>query len=362
MKTDRSLTRWFYDHSTLVILTVPLLAAALVTSLIGDTLLDRIVTVMFINLILVLGLQIFMGNSGVLSFAHIGFMGIGAYGSVLFSMTPEAKAAALPTLYPILQGVHLPFLAALFIGAAIAALVAAVISFPLMRLSDAAAVITMFAVLVIIQVVLVHWSTVTNGPRTLFGVDRYTYLSTAVIFGLLTVGLAYWFKESPLGLKLRASRDDHFAAATSGINIMIVRWMAFILSAFIAGFAGGLWAHFITSFSPYAFYLAETFNILVMLVIGGPGGVSGAVIGTVVVTLVREGLRASVNGVNIAQVLPNALVWFTEVFLAIGLILILILRPGGIMGGRELRWPRKLKRPAPVTDELPETAKEVKGV
>lgn len=339
MKIQLSLSRWFRHNSTLVLLCVPLLLLALMTSIIGNTLIDRIVTVLFINIILVLGLQIFMGNSGILSFSHIGYMGIGAYASVLFSMTPAAKIAALPDLYLFLRPIHLPFLVSVFIGAIIAAIIAAILSFPLMRLSDAAAVITMFAMLVIIHVVLVHWSVLTNGPRTLFGVDRYTYLWTAAIFGLLTVILAYWFKESSLGLKLRASRDDRFAAASIGINIVFVRWLGFIFSAFIAALAGGLWAHFITSFSPYAFYLVETFSILAMLVVGGANSVSGAVVGTLAVTLTREVLRNLENAINSANALPFDVFGLTEIFLAIALILILILRPSGIIGSMEIRWP-----------------------
>jgi branched-chain amino acid transport system permease protein len=347
------ITDWIKTNNTLFLLLIPLVLIAVVTSLFGDLLFTRIITVLFINLILVIGLQIFMGNSGILGFSHIGFMGIGAYASVLFSMTPEAKAATLPTLYAFLQPVHLPFLPSLLLGALIAAFIAAIVSYPLMRLSDAAAVITMFSLLVIIQVVLVHWSTVTNGPRTLFGVDNYTTLWISVFFGLLSVVLAFWFKESNIGLRLRASRDDRYAAACSGINIVRVRWVAFIFSAFIAGFGGGLWAHFITSFSPYAFYLTETFAILTMLVVGGPGGVSGAVIGTVLVTLVREGLRGIENNVNIAGFLPNNLVGFTEVATAITLVLILIFRPGGIMGGRELRLRRKSAVPSKQMPPLP---------
>jgi branched-chain amino acid transport system permease protein len=214
--------------------------------------------------------------------------------------------------------------------------------------------------LVIINVVLVHWSAVTNGPRTLFGVDNYTHLWTSAVCGLAAIFIAYWFKESSFGLRLRASRDDRYAASSVGIDIIRVRWVAFTLSAFIAGFAGGLWAHFITSFSPYAFYLTETFSILAMLVVGGPGGVSGAVIGTVVVTLVREGLRGIENSINLAQILPNALVGFTEVFLATALIVILIMRPSGLMGGREFRWP--LKRPGPaLKSESPEPSPQTKG-
>jgi branched-chain amino acid transport system permease protein len=341
MKTTTNLINWLRSHSTPFLLSAPLLLLALLAQGIGDTLIVRIATVLFINLILVLGLQVFMGNSGILSFAHIGFMGIGAYASVLFSMTPEAKAATLPDLYPFLRPIHLPFISSILIGALIAALVAAVVGYALMRLSDAAAVITLFALLVIIHTVLVHWSIVTNGPRTLFGVDNYTTLWNSAFFGILVIFIAYLFKEFPVGLKLRASRDDRYAAASIGINIVQVRWYGFILSAFLAGFAGGLWAHFITSFSPYAFYLTETFSILAMLVIGGTGGVSGAVVGTVVITLAREGLRGIENYVNIAHLLPTTLVGFTEVLLSIVLIAILIFRPSGILGAREIRLPEK---------------------
>jgi len=358
MKVSNLLTNGLINNTTPLLLAAPLLILAVLTSLFGSTLLVRIVTVLFINLILVLSLQIFMGNSGILSFAHVGFMGIGAYASVLFSMTPQAKAATLPDLYAFLRPIHLPFLISLLVGALIASLIAAVLSFPLMRLSDAAAVITIFAMLVIINVVLVHWSAVTNGPRTLFGVDNYTNLGNSAVFGLLTIFIAYAFKESSLGLKLRASRDDRYAASSIGIDIIRVRWLAFILSAFIAGFGGGLFAHFITSFSPYAFYLTETFSMLAMLVVGGPGGVSGAVIGTVVVTLVREGLRYIENSANINQTFPFPVVGFTEVFLATALILILILRPSGILGGREVRWNRK---PVELPDEKPASSIQPKG-
>jgi branched-chain amino acid transport system permease protein len=328
-------------YNTPLTLVAVILLLGMLTQLLGIPLLIRIVTVMFVSLILVLGLQLYMGNSGILSFAHIGFMGIGAYSSVLFSMTPAAKAMTNPDMYPVLIPLHLPFLPSLLIGALTAAFIAAVIGFPLMRLSDAAAVITTFALLVITHVVLVHWDPVSNGPRTLFGVKNYTNLWTSVVFCVVTILAVYLFKESRVGLRLRATRDDAYAAASIGINMVVMRWLAFIASAFIAGVGGVLWAHYITFFSPYSFYLTETFVILAMLVIGGPYSVSGAVVGTLVVTAVREILRAIENYVNILQIFPEGFFGFTEVVLAIALILILIYRPAGIMGSRELSWPRR---------------------
>jgi branched-chain amino acid transport system permease protein len=363
MRTIPKVKMLLYRHSTVLILVIPLLLIAIVTDAFGKTLIHRIIITMFINLSLVLGLQVYMGNGGILNFSHIGFMGIGAYASVLFSMSPQAKALTLPDLYPFLAPIHLPFGLSLLIGALIAATIAAMVGFPLMRISEAAAVITTFALLVIIHVVLVQWGELTNGPQTLFGVDRYTYLWTSALWGIGFIALSYWFKESAIGLKLRASRDDRFAASTCGINIVYVRWIAFTLSAFMAGIGGGLWAHFITSFSPKAFYLTETFVILTMLVIGGPGGVSGAVVGTVVITSIREGLRAIENWININSITSSTLVGFTEVFLAIILILLLIIRPSGIMGGRELRWPLRRMKIDYNQSVLDQTLKEeVEGV
>jgi branched-chain amino acid transport system permease protein len=325
----------------LPLLVIPLLLLALLADLLGGIVLQRIVTVLFINLALVLGLQMFMGNSGVVSFAHIGFMGIGAYASALFSLSPQAKAITLRDLYPVLQGVQLPFIPAVLIGGGVAALVAAVVGFPLMRLSGAASVIATFALLVIIHVVLVNWTEVTNGPRTLFGLESYTTLWVTVVWGTLILLLAYWFKETSLGLRLRASREDEQAAASIGVNIVTVRWVAFILSAFVAGVAGALWAHFITSFSPLAFYLTYTFLIITMLIIGGAGSVTGAVVGTVLVTAIFEGLRGIENAINLGNLFPFTVSGLTEVCLAIALILILIFRPAGITGGQEFRWPKR---------------------
>ena len=309
---------------------------AVLTGLVGGTILGRIVIVLFINLIIVLGLQIFTGNSGLLSFAHIGFMGIGAYVSAILTMTPAAKGFAIPNLYPFLVDVQVPFIVALLIGALVGGLVAAVISFPIMRLSDVASVISTFALLVIVHVVLAHWSELTNGPRTVFGLSPETDLPTATVWALVFLAIAWWFKHSALGLKLRASRDSEHAAATIGVDIVRVRWIAFTISAFVCAFAGGLWAHFITSFAPSAFYLQQTFVVLTMLIVGGPRTVSGAVIGTFVVTFAFEALRAIENQINLDKLLPFQLVGLTGISLAIALIVVLAVRPGGLVEEREL--------------------------
>lgn len=302
----------------------------------GIRLYDRIATNLCISLVLVLGLQVFMGNSGILSFAHMGFMGIGAYTTAVLTIPAQMKGMALPDLYPFLQGVQLSPVVAILFGGVVAAIVAAGLSYPLMRLSDAAAVITSFALLVVLYTIMTHWSALTNGPRTLFGLPKATDLRLAAVGALLALVVALAFKESRTGRLLRASRDDERAAAAIGAHIPRLRWRAFILAAFLAGVGGALWGHFITSFSPRAFYLKETFLILSMLVIGGATTVTGAVVGTFIVTVAYEALRGLEGVLNEAKLMDDPVIGLTEIVLAMAMIAVLVLRPGGLFPTREI--------------------------
>ena len=299
---------------------------------------DRIATNLCISLVLVLGLQVFMGNSGILSFAHIGFMGIGAYTSAVLTIPAQMKGMALPDLYPFLVEIQLSPYLAMILGGLLAAVVAALVSYPLMRLSDAAAVITSFALLVVLHTIMTHWSIVTNGPRTLFGLPKATTLSLAAGVAIAALAIALAFKESRAGLLLRASRDDEVAAAALGSHVPRLRWQAFVLSAFLAGIGGGLWGHFITSFSPKAFYLKETFVILGMLVIGGTNTVTGAVMGAFMVTGAFESLRWLEAAINRANLFAEQVVGVTDLVLAIAMIAILAFRPGGLFATREIGY------------------------
>src|SRR5688572_25813012 len=189
---------------TFAVLAALVLILVAANALLGVRLYDRIATNLCISLVLVLGLQLFMGNSGILSFAHMGFMGIGAYASALFTIPAQMKGMALPDLYPFLKDVQLSPYIAILIGGLVAAFVAALVSFPLMRLSDAAAVITSFALLVVLYTVMTNWSALTNGPRTLFGLPRATNLALAATVAILAIAGALAFRESRTGKLLRA--------------------------------------------------------------------------------------------------------------------------------------------------------------
>lgn len=329
---------------TLAAVTIPVLLLVLASKVLGFPVFERIATLLMINMILVLGLQVFMGNSGILSFAHVAFMGIGAYTSALFTIPLQMRGMVLPDLYLVVKPILLSPYISIVIGALAAMLVALVVSYPLMRLSDAAAVITSFALLVVMHTIMVNWSEVTNGPRTLFGVPKATTIYLAAGGAILAAIVALMFKESRTGLLLRAVRDDEVAAGAMGANLSLLRWRGFVLSALVAGFAGGLWAHFITSFQPSAFYLKETFVILGMLVIGGAATVSGAVLGTFLVTFAFEALRATENALNSSSVFPWQMVGLTEIVLAAAMIVVLALRPSGIVGAKEFGAMLQKKR------------------
>jgi len=322
-----------HSFLTALLLIAVIAAIAVGSQLLGIRLYDRIATNLLISLVLVVGLQTFMGNSGLLSFAHIGFMGLGAYTSAVLTIPAQMKGMALPDLYDFMKVVEVSPLVAMVAAGLVAAVVAAIVSYPLMRLSDAAAVITSFALLVVLYTVMNNWSAFTNGPRTLFGLPKTTDMPIAAIVAAVVVILALAFKESRTGKLLRASREDEVAAAALGADIPRLRWRAFILAAFIAGIGGALWGHFITSFAPKAFYLKETFLIITMLVIGGANTVTGAVAGTILVTFAYEGLRGTEGALNAGAF---QVVGLTEIVLALAMIAVMILKPGGLFPNREI--------------------------
>lgn len=325
-----------HSYFTALILIGVIVIIAVGSQLLGIRLYDRIATNLLISLVLVIGLQTFMGNSGLLSFAHIGFMGLGAYTSAVLTIPAQMKGMALPDLYEFMKVVEVSPLLAMLAAGVLAAVVAAIVAYPLMRLSDAASVITSFALLVVLYTVMNNWSAFTNGPRTLFGLPKTTDMPVAAIVAAIVVVVALAFKESRTGKLLRASREDEVAAAALGADIPQLRWRAFILAAFIAGIGGALWGHFITSFAPKAFYLKETFLIITMLVIGGANTVTGAVAGTILVTFAYEGLRGTEGALNATALGAGQVVGLTEIVLALAMIAVMIVKPGGLFPNREI--------------------------
>jgi branched-chain amino acid transport system permease protein len=335
--------------TTALVLALFLVALTAAVDLYDHVLLERILIGLLANIVLVVGLQLFAGNSGLVSFGHVSFMALGAYVAILLTMPAAQKAYTLPRLTGFLAEFSLPFIPGILLAALIVAIVAAIIGFPLMRLSGSAATMATFALLIITHIVLINAETYTRGTRTMYGLTPYTTLWMAVLWAVLSIVASFLFKESRIGLMLRASREQPQAAAASGVNVTAVRWAGFAVSAFITALGGALYAHFITSISPQTMYMHTTFLIVAMLIIGGMESVSGAVVGAVVMTFLFEGLRAIEMWISTFRTAGETAAGFTEIWLGVAMIVLMILRPLGLTMGREigrLRWPGRRSRAA----------------
>ncbi|MCC6792584.1 MAG: hypothetical protein IT336_12915, partial [Thermomicrobiales bacterium] len=209
----------------------------LFTDTFGDRVFIRVVTVLLINMVMVVALQIFMGNSGLSSFGHIAFMGIGAYASLWFTLTAREKRVTLPDMpenWPIYD-THLPFLPAVLLAGGVAAVVGGLLGIALVRLRGASFTIATFAFLIIVHSVALQWDQMTRGSRTVFGIPSLTGLWSALAAALITIVIALVLRESSLGLRLRAARDDEDAAASLGVNAAWVRWVSWTVSVFFFG-------------------------------------------------------------------------------------------------------------------------------
>lgn len=327
--SDRPLYRALFGSALLAVL---LLVAVAGCSLVLHT---SAVTNMLIAMVAVIGLQVFIGSSGILSFGHVAFVALGAYASGL--LTAEAGVKETLTGLPsFLASAVVPFPVAGLIAVAFVGLVALGFGAVIVRLSAYGAAIATLALLMIVQSVLFGATGITRGAQTFYGVPPETTLPVALAVTLVAVTAARVFKESLSGLRLRATREDELAAKSFGANVARLRLKAWVLSAMIAGASGVLFAHFITAFSPSEFFLALTFTYLIMLIVGGSATVFGAVVGTVVVTLIIELLRGAESGFSLGPLSVGAFFGLTQIALALVMLGVLYLRRTGLCGRREL--------------------------
>jgi branched-chain amino acid transport system permease protein len=310
---------------------------------------------LFVNMgifvILVLGLNLSSGFTGVFSLGHIGFMALGAYASAILTLPLREKRSYLPNLPTWLATVHLDarigsfpigFLLATLIASLLVALVALLVGLVLMRLSGHFVAVATLGFLVIVRVVLFNADDFTRGSRTFSNVTPYTNLWWVWAWALLTLYVVWRLKRSPFGRAMLAQREDRLAAQSIGIALMPPRLLAFVVSAFFTAVAGALYAHFITSFSPTVFYFDLTFRVITMLVIGGMGSVSGSLLGTLLVVALAEALRRIEDA--------TLLYGMSQIILALMFMLIMIFRREGLLGQREIaldRWFVKGGAPPP---------------
>lgn len=318
-----------------------LLLAALLLGWMGPRLLPdyfvRVLTVMAVNVVLVASLGLSNGFTGVFSLGHVGFVALGAYGSSLLTLELAKKSVYLPDLPGWLAGVQLGFLPATLLAGLLCALLALVIGAPLMRLNGNYVSVATLGFLIIVNVVLINAETFTRGARTFTGIDTSTSLLWTLGWMALTLTVLSRFAYSAFGRAMRASREDVIAAQGIGIHVLPTRLAAFTLGAFFAGVGGALYAHYLGSFSPATFYFALMVTQLAMLVVGGQGSLTGAVTGVVVVTLLSEVLRNLERGFALGRWTLPPLYGASQVVLGLVFILVMVYRPKGLLGDRELR-------------------------
>ncbi|WP_024899876.1 branched-chain amino acid ABC transporter ATP-binding protein/permease [Brucella rhizosphaerae] len=315
---------------------LPLVVAALVATLLFPGSGERLVTLFMINVIAVIGIGVYSGNSGIISFGNVGFMAIGAYTSGLLTINPIVQKTALPHLPEWLAGWGMPFLPALLVALVVVAIVAIVIGIPVARLGGSSASICTLGFLVIVHVVLVASSDFTRGSQTFFGIPRAVNLWVALPFAIAAIAVARLYRDSSAGMKLRASREDEIASTAIGVNVRLHRFFAWVLGAILAGAAGVLLAHFIGAFSPKDFYFNLTFMLLAMLILGGITTVSGAVIGAAVIMVIVELLRKLEGGVDLGVFSLPTVFGLTDIGIGLAILLVMYRLQDGLLGVREI--------------------------
>ena len=310
---------------------------------------QRILAIIGIHIMLTVSLSLTNGYTGDFSLGIAGFMAIGAYTAALLTLPVTTKATLISGLPLWLKQMTLPFPAATVIGGILAAAAAVIVGVPVLRLRGHYLSVATLGLMVIVRVVANNWQTVTRGAKGINGLPAFTNIWWAYGWALLTIYVVWRLVHSPFGRAMMAVREDELAAAARGVRVFRTRLLAFVVSAFFAGAAGSLWAHQVTAITPSSFSFLITFNVIVMLIVGGTSSVPGAVTGAVLMTLVPEALRRLET---VLAVGGTPLYGLSQIVVAGAVTLIMIFRPQGLLGGVAVRLPTFIRpRPAPVGDQ-----------
>ncbi|EFC90205.1 inner-membrane translocator [Dethiosulfovibrio peptidovorans DSM 11002] len=300
----------------------------------------QILNLIAIYSILGLSLNLIYGFTGMFSLGTAGFMCIGAYVSSLLILPEMQKDMIfiLEPLNPILYGAHAPFVVAVLAGGVAAAIAGLIIGIPVLRLGGDYLGIATLGFAEIIRVVANNIPTITNGALGLKGIPAYANLWWNYGWMFFTLYVMYRLVNSNFGNALKAIRDDELAAKAMGINTFKYRVISFTVGSFFAGIGGALMASLLTTIDPKMFMVIMTYNVLMVVVAGGLGSLSGSVIGAVVVTVLLEWLRFVENPITLGSFEIPGVPGMRMVIFALSLIMIILYRPEGVMGNKELSW------------------------
>ena len=238
-----------------------------------------------INITLAVSLNLINGYTGQFSLGHAGFMAIGAYSAAMLTTTFGNE------LLPFVGGqTWILFALALYAGGLAAAMAGLLVGVPSLRLKGDYLAIVTLGFGEIIRVILQNIDAV-GGPRGLIGIPEYTNLFWAFALAAITVYTVWALVNSTYGRGFSAVSDDEIAAEAMGINTTRYKITAFLVGAFFAGLAGGIYAHFKQYIAPQGFGFDKSIEIVIMVILGGMGNTVGVIIAAVLLTVLTETLR-----------------------------------------------------------------------
>ena len=275
----------------------------------ADQYLAQIIMYIGINVILTVSLNLVNGYMGEFSVGHAAFMAVGAYAASFFSVSVFPQN---PAFFPL----------SLFAGGICAAFLGFMIAVPAFRARDDYLAIITLALIMVTKSVLESPPSL-GGPQGYHGIQKYTNLSGVYLCTIASIMVIRNIVYSNFGRGIIAVRDDEVAANLVSVDTKQVKILAFVISSFFAGIAGGLFAHLIQFINPRTFSILKSTDILLMLYLGGSGTIIGSILGAAIWTVLIEALRF--------------LGIWRFVFAPVALVMLMIYRPLGIMGGREWR-------------------------
>lgn len=313
--------------------------AALVGVLImsfGSPFVLRLMATAYINLIVVVGLQIFMGNANVVNIGHAGFMAVGAYFTAIFATPVMIKATLIPNAPFGIGGIEVAAFWAFLISIGFTTLLGLVTGLVLVRLSGIAATILTISILVIVQGVLVTWTDLFRGAQAFFGIPKAVGPGLIVLATVVALVVARLFKGSRLGVQLRASATDPLAAEAMGVDVKRLRLIAWVLGSAVVGCAGALYALYAGTINARAFYFHTAFLTLAMSIVGGMRSVTGAMVGVALITVLLELIRVVEGGITVFGIAFPEMLGLSGLMLGVIIVTVMCFRSDGFMGGHEI--------------------------
>ena len=293
----------------------------------------RILNLCGIYVVLGLSLNLINGFTGLFSLGHAGFMAIGAYTTALLTMPPAMKEMNffMQPIVPFLANVEWSFLPALLMGGLVSAIMGFLIGAPVLKLTDDYLAIATLGFAEIIRVVFTNLQSITNGALGLKGIPATTNVWWSWGMAILTILLLKYLMKGSYGIAFKSIKDDEIAAQAMGINLFKHKIMSFTIGSFLAGIGGGLLGNLLGTIDPNMFRFPLTFNILLIVVLGGLGSIKGTTIAAVIITIMMEALRFLDESINLGFVSFEGIPGMRMVVFSVLLMAVVIFRKEGLL-------------------------------